>query len=38
MKQHNLKCYPLYFEAVDSGVKTFEYRYQHKNRIILMLK
>lgn len=31
MKQHDLKCYPFYFEAVSSGLKTFECRYNDRN-------
>lgn len=31
MKQHDLKCYPPYFEAVDSGVKMFECRYNDRD-------
>lgn len=29
--QHDLKCYPDYFEALHDGSKTFEYRYNDRD-------
>ncbi len=31
MRQHMLKCYPQYFEAVKSGIKNFECRYNDRD-------